>query len=113
MTIEVQVFCPNTAYIISASTTTANQALTQPPNVSGAAGNSNGYNNLRVYNANASKMAFFQVGMTSQTATTASIYQVPPNTSMSFEMTAPYTNLGVILDSGASASNFYVMLGTE
>lgn len=112
MTIEIQAFNPVTAYVISASTTTANQALTQPPTVSGMAGNAGGYTQVRVFNSNAAKFAFFQVGNTAQTATAASIFQVPPATGLVFELGQPYTNLGVILDAGASASNFYVMLGS-
>jgi hypothetical protein len=125
MTIATQNFCPNSAYVISATTTTSNTALTQPPSLggptgSGAAtgaagqvyggGNAGGYNTVIVYNA-AAKVAYLQFGMAAQTATAGSPYQVAPGAIMTFDLPGPMTNVGVILESGASAANVYIMLG--
>jgi hypothetical protein len=111
MTIEVLNFTPNMAYTIAASTTTSNTALTQPPAVSGSAGNAGGYVNVVVYNST-NGVAFLQFGNASQTATTSSIYQVGPGVTMDFGLASAYTNVGVILSVGATSGNVYLMLGS-
>lgn len=115
MSIQTENFCPASAYVIAATTTSSNTALTQPPNVTGpvanTAGNSGGYSTIVVYNA-AAKVAYLSFGNASQTATASSLYQVPPGVQNTFDLTIPATNVGVILESGASAANVYLMLGT-
>lgn len=109
MTVQTLNFSPNSAYTISASTSSANQALTQPPVLTGGGGNGGGYLTLVIYNAT-SGVAFLQPGMSSQTATTSSTYQVAPGAVKTFDMSSPFTNLGCILS--ASSGNVYVMLGS-
>lgn len=111
MSITTLNFCPNTSYTIAATTTTGNTALTQPAAVEGGAGNNNGYSTIVVYNA-ANKVAFLSPGRSSQTATANSIYQIAPGAIMSFDLPFPPTNLGAILEAGATSGNLYVMLGS-
>ena len=108
-------FAPQSSYVINATTSSSNTALTQPtslPNPSGAAvGGLPGYTDVVVYNA-AAKVAYLSFGMSSQTATASSLYQVPPGAVMGFSLPGPMTNCGCILESGASAANVYLMLGS-
>lgn len=109
MTIATQNFCPNSAYVISTGTASANTALTQPPGVAGSAGNAGGYNTVIVYNSCA-KVVYLSFGMSSQVATAGSPYQVAPGAIMTFDLPGPMSNVGTILESGTTA-NVYLMLG--
>jgi hypothetical protein len=115
--IEQLNFTPASSYTVSASTSSTNQALTQPPNISGSAGqvygggNAGGYTVITVYNAT-NGTAFLNPAMASATATLTSPFLVAPGLTFTFNMTAAYTNIAVILSAGATSGNVYIMLGS-
>lgn len=106
MSIDVDAFYPTSSYTISATAASSNTALTQP---TGAAGGG-GYSRIKVFNTSTTVAAYLSWGMTSQTASNTSPGIAAPNQWTTFEMGAPYTNLGVIMASAGTVTIF-VMLG--
>lgn len=89
------------SYAIAASTTSANQVVSQPAKSTESAGyGAGGYTDLHIYNATAG-IAFISYGMSAATATTSSPDFVAPGAEVVIAMGIPATNIAVILSSGS------------
>lgn len=102
MGIRVDNFSPSYNYTISASTTSAPQALTQNTVPGG-----NPIVDLAIKNATGS-VAFVRWGKGTQTATTSD-YAILPGTAEVIKMSSAYDNVAVILASGTGS--VYLSLG--
>jgi hypothetical protein len=109
MATDIQAFTPASSYVISATASTGNTALTQPPAVAGSAGNAGGNTRIKCYNASASNICYLQPSTGTLAATTSSPFLVPPATWVTFEVGYAPTNLAVITNT--STATLYVMLG--
>ena len=97
-----QNFTPYGNYAISATTSSTNQAVTQPSSGTGA-------RDLYIYNPNAG-IAFVAYGTTSQTANTTTSFAVPPGAAMIIDMDVFATNVAVIMSTGSGT--VYISVGT-
>ena len=97
------------SFTLAATNSSQNTAVTQPPAVSGSAGNAGGYTDILVYNASAG-VAFLNFGMAAATATTTSPDFVAPGAMQIINMNCPYTNVAIILSAGTG--NVYFALGS-
>lgn len=110
MSVEIENFYPQSSYTISATASSSNTALTQPPNVAGSAGSGGGYTAIRISNPSTTVPVYAAWGNVSQTATATSPCVVAPGTTQTFEMGGPYTNLALIMGSAGTVV-IYVMIG--
>ena len=110
MTISTAIFKPHSNYTISASSTSSNTALTQVTPVEGVTANAGGNTILHIYNATGA-VAYFTWGKSAQTATNAG-FAIAPGAIETVDMGVPATNLGCILEAGATAGSVYVSLGS-
>ena len=103
MAIALVNFCPNQSYIISASTTTANQLIAQPSIPGGQP-----YTDLYVYNA-AAAVAYIGWGTASNTAATNANIAVAPGNTVILNMGSGYNYVAALLAS--STGNVYISVG--
>lgn len=103
-------FAPFNNYIVSASTSSANQVVVQPSAQSEGLPVGGGATDLLVYNATTG-VAFITWGTTTQTATNAGV-AVGPGAIMMFDMGIPATNVGVLLSTGSGSVYISIGIGT-
>lgn len=96
-----QNFSPFGNYAISATTSSTNQAVTQPTLGSIA-------RDLYIYNPT-SGIAFVAYGLTSQTASTTTSFAVPPGAAIIIDTDIATTNVAVILSTGSGT--VYISIG--
>ena len=110
MTIKVQNFYPALNYTVTGTNSSVAQAISQPPNVSGSAGNAGGYTDVQFYNPNAFMAYASWATNGTATASTSGSVPLPPTTTIVYSMGQPATSIAVILGTASSAP-IYVSVG--
>lgn len=111
MTINTQNFFPILNYTVSATASSVPQAIAQPPNVTGSAGNAGGYTDVMISNSTvAVAYASWAAGGTAvATVGGLNCVPIPSGATMVFAMGIPATSIAVILSTGTG--NVFVSVG--